>query len=360
MIPYTDLHGQYMDCKKDVDAAIQFCLDHNHYITGPTIEEFEQSFATVTGAEAVSAVGSGSMALILALKALGIKEGDEIITTPMTFVATPEAICNVGAEPVFVDVDDNCLIDIDKIEEAITSSTRAILFVDMYGQTPDLERLSIMAAAHGLFLIEDAAHSAGAFYRGEPVGSNRWVDATCFSFNPVKNLGAIGDAGAVTGSQELIDKVNMLRDHGRNTRYEFEQVGFNSRMDCIQAKVLTAKLSYLQGWIERIREVCLRYNEALHDRVIIPSELENNYHAFYAYVIQHDDRDGLQKYLLDNGVGTNIHYMNPCHTQPAYSMYKSNCPKAEYLTKRILSLPKYTSLHPTDQEKIVELINGYK
>ena len=358
MIPYYDLHAQYKDCQRDVDEAIQYCLTTSQYMTGPIIEEFEANLAVCVQAESAAAVGSGSMALILTLQALGIGPGDEVITTPLTFISTPEAIVQVGAEPVFVDVDDNYLIDVNKIKDAITEKTKAILFVDLYGQCPDIGALRDLVLHHDLHLIEDAAQSIGSFWSEKPVGSLP-VTATCFSFNPIKNLGAIGNAGAVVGSKDLIDQIKSLRNHGASEQYVYDRIGYNSRMDCIQAKVLSAKLPHLQGWLRRKREVTDYYTTNLKN-VVTPVEVEGNYHSFYAYVIQHDNRDALRMYLLENEVATLVHYPNPCHTQKAYSKYRSNCPNAEYLTKRIVSLPAYFNLHPSDAERIVRLINTFQ
>ena len=357
-IPYTDLQAQYQFCKTEVDEAIKYVIDTNQFITGPIVDEFENDFSVYTGAESCASVGSGSMALILALKALGIGKGQEVITTPMTFVATPEAICNVGASPVFVDVDENYLIDVNKIEEAITDKTSAILFVDLYGQSPNLDRLNDIAKKHRLFIIEDAAQSAGASFGNKIIGHHDNADLTCFSFNPVKNFGAMGDAGGVTGTKQLIDKVKLYRDHGRSERYSYDTVGYNSRIDCMQAKILTAKLPALDEMIQKKRDICHRYNDQLKN-VVTPEETRGAIHSYYAYVIRHEDRDGLQKHLQDNGIQTNIHYKGTCHTQPAYSNYKSNCPVAEEYTKQILSIPSYFTLTEEQQGYIVEKINEY-
>ena len=199
MIPFTDLKSQYLEAKEDIDAAIQYCIDGSHFITGPVTDNFERLMTDYTGAEACASTGSGSTALLCALLACDIGKGDEVITTAHTFVSTAEAILQAGATPVFVDIDAYFLLDVNKIEEAITPNTRAILFVDTYGQTPDIDKLKEIATKHGLRLIEDAAQSFGAKYKGQRVGN--LVDLTCFSFNPVKNLGAMGDAGAITASK---------------------------------------------------------------------------------------------------------------------------------------------------------------
>ncbi len=359
LIPYNNLYAQYADCKKEVDSAIKYCLSNSCYSAGKVVEKFEESFAYCVQAHACAGVNSGSSALLLALKALDIGPGDEVITTPFTFIATPEAIVNAGATPVFVDIDDNYLIDVEKVEDAITDKTKAILIVDMFGQCANLEKLRFLSNKHNIKLIQDAAHSAGSFYDNVPVGSGYMVDATCFSFNPVKNLGAIGNAGGVTGSTELIDKVKMLRTHGRTPDGSFEMIGVNAMMDGIQAKVLTAKLPYLQIWIQRKREVCEYYSNNLDmSKFVLPSEVTGNYHSYYSYVVECDDRDGLATHLANHEIQSNIQYP-VCHTQPAYSNFRSECPNAEYISKRVLSIPSSWYMSQYEKELIVETMNSF-
>ena len=229
-IPFTNLLQQYHDCKLEIDQAIADTIASSSYITGPDVTRFETVFARYVGAEDCAATGSGTMALIIALRALGIGPGDEVLTTPHTFVATTEAIVIVGATPVFVDIDPYThLISVDHIEANITPRTRAILFVDIYGQCPNITAIRDICNRHNLFMVEDAAHSIGNTFKGQTVGSIS--DITCFSFNPVKNLGAMGDSGCCTGSRELMDRVRMYRDHGRIGRYEIVEVGYNARID---------------------------------------------------------------------------------------------------------------------------------
>lgn len=353
-IPFTKLQDQYQDCKSQIDSAIQRILDTDEFITGPTAEKFELTWARHVHADACASVGNGTFALTLSLMACGIKAGHEVITTPHTFISTAEAIKVIGAKPVFVDIDEYYHIDIDQIENKITHNTKAILFVDLYGQTPDVDRLKYIAKKHNLFLIEDAAQSAGAKYRGKPVGN--LVDLTCFSFNPVKNLGAIGDAGAVTGRRDLIDKVKMYRDHGRNSKYNYDAVGFNARIDCIQAAVLLEKMQHYEKWINGRIAVCERYNDELE--CITPLTRPENRHSYYVYVIQVPNRNEFVEYMKSLGIGTNIHYKTPINVHQPYHPYQP-CPRAEWVCDQIVSLPSYYSLTESEQSYIIEHTNKW-
>ena len=241
IIPFVDLYSQYEELQSEIDHAISDIIRRSDYITGPTVEKFEKAICDYTGAEDCASIGSGTNALTCALKALGIGPGHQVMTVGHTFVSTTESIVNVGATPVFVDIDDFYHLDTSKMQ--LTDTLKAILFVDLYGQTPDIDQIKKFAKQFNLHVIEDAAQSFGSEYKGKKVGS--LVDLTCFSFNPVKNLGAMGDAGAVTGSKHLIDKVRMFRDHGRKTKFEYDTVGFNARIDNLQAVVIQTKLKKL-------------------------------------------------------------------------------------------------------------------
>ena len=363
MIPFTDLKSQYTEAKEDIDAAIQYCIEGNHFITGPVTDHFENVIAEYTGAEACASTGSGSTALLCALLACDIGKGDEVITTPHTFVSTSEAILQAGATPIFVDIDTDYLININKIEEFITHKTKAILFVDTYGQTPDIDKLK----EYDLLLIEDAAQSFGAKYKGQRVGN--LVDLTCFSFNPVKNLGAMGDAGAITGNKELIDKARMYRDHGRKDKWLYHTMGYNARIDNIQAKIIEAKLPYLDKWLESKREICTKYNEQLYsDRFLLPCEAYDNTHSWYVYVVQlmegphlglEKTRDHFMEYMFDKGIQCNIHYRVPMTKQPAYKKYQADCDYANFVCDYIISLPCYHSLTNEQQDYIIKTANEY-
>ena len=356
-IPFVDLFPQYEELKSDIDFALRDIISRSDFITGPTVEDFEKKICEYTGAEACASIGSGTNALICALKALGIKKGHEVMTVGHTFVSTTEAIVNVGATPIFVDIDEFYHMDISKMKPS--KKLKAILFVDLYGQTPDIDKIKSFARKHNLFVIEDAAQSFGAEYKGKKVGS--LVDLTCFSFNPVKNLGAMGDAGAVTGQKPIIDKVKMFRDHGRRTKFEYETVGYNARIDNLQAVVIQTKLKKIDEWLDKKRKICRRYTQFLQDVVHCPKEASWGQHSYYVYVIETPagTRDSLQNFLKQKGIGTNIHYRYPTHTTEAYKQYGTSLPRTEYICRNILSLPCYHTLPTHHQDYVIKAIKDF-
>lgn len=357
-IPFTNLHQQYLDCKSDIDAAIASVIESSSFITGPDVTKFESVFAEYVGAEDCASTGSGTMALICALRALNIGPGDQVLTTPHTFVATTEAIVMVGAEPVFVDIDPKThLIDLNKLEQLITQHTRAVLFVDIYGQCPNMHHLRQIANEYNLFLVEDAAHSIGNRFHGQPVGS--MADITCFSFNPVKNLGAMGDAGCCAGSKELMERVRMYRDHGRTERYNIIEVGYNARIDNMQSNIVLAKLPYLQSWLDRKQAIADYYSQNLQRIVQTPTIEPGNTHSYYVYVIQTSLRDDLKQHLTDCGIQTNIHYAITTHQQPAYQKYSRPCPIADLVVTEILSLPCWYSMSDSQVNYVVDSIRSW-
>jgi dTDP-4-amino-4,6-dideoxygalactose transaminase len=357
-IPFTNLHQQYLDCKTEIDLAIANTIASSSYITGPDVTEFERTMAAYVGAEDCASTGSGTTGLLCAMRALGIGPGDQVLTTPHTFVATTEAIVSVGATPVFVDIDPGThLIDLDQLASKITSRTRAIAYVDIYGQCPDLDRMRDIAVTHDLVTIEDAAHSLGTTWQGRPVGSQ--ADITCFSFNPVKNLGAMGDAGCVTGSKTLMDRVRMYRDHGRIGRYDIVELGYNARIDNMQANIVMAKLPYLAGWIKRKQEIVDHYNQQL-STVVKTIKLDPRVgQGHYVYVIQTDCRDQLRQHLESQGIATNIHYATTTHQQPAFSQWYTPCPVAEQTVKEILSLPCWYSMTQEQIDHVVVSVQEF-
>jgi len=357
-IPYTNLHQQYQDCKWEIDRAIEETIATSQFITGPYVNSFETALIEYTGAEACASTGSGTTALICSLRAAGIGPGDEVITTPMTFVATTEAIASVGASPVFVDIDpETYLIDIDLIEQHITERTRAILLVDLYGQCPDLYRIRAICYNYNLIMIEDAAQSFGNVYKDQVVGT--YADYTCVSFNPVKNLGAMGDAGCVLGPKENMNRVRMYRDHGRSDRYSYDYVGYNARIDNLQANIVRAKLPYLNIWLERKQAIAEYYSKNIRT-VDTPVIEPGNAHTFYGYVVRSNHRDAFKQHLADAGIETNIQYATTTNTQPAYSKWYKECPRAELAVKEILSIPCWYSLTDAQVEYIVDTINKFK
>jgi UDP-2-acetamido-2-deoxy-ribo-hexuluronate aminotransferase len=358
MIPFTDLKQQYLEIKTDIDAAIARVLDTSNYITGTITDEFETKFAEWVGAESCCATGSGTTALMCSMMAIGIADGDEVITTPHTFISTSEAIIWQGASPVFVDIDDNHQIDVDQIERRITDKTKAILFVDMYGHTPDIDRLREIADKYNLYLIEDAAHSVRSKYKGVQVGS--LADLTCFSFNPVKNLGAMGDAGAITGRADLIARARMYNNHGRQNKWTFELRGINARIDNLQAAIVLAKLPYLDSWLDGKRAICHRYTEQLKDYVVTPKEYAWCHHTYYVYVIEVPRRDEFIEYMKTNGVMCNVHYLESLNEQPLFQKYMSEpTPKVSAMCRRIVSLPCYHTLTIDQQDHIINLVKAW-
>jgi dTDP-4-amino-4,6-dideoxygalactose transaminase len=357
-IPFTNLFQQYLDCKTEIDEAIAHVIATSSFITGPDVTRFELEFAAYVGAEDCASTGSGTTALICALRALGIGKGDEVITTPHTFVATTEAIVSVGATPIFVDIDqDTHLIDLDLVEKAITPHTAAIMFVDIYGQCPNMQRLSAIRDKYDLYLIEDAAHSLGNSFMEHTVGS--FADITCFSFNPVKNLGAMGDAGCAVGEKILMDKVRMYRDHGRIGRYDIVEIGYNARIDNMQSNIILAKLPKLKKWLERKRNICAYYDSKLYE-IVKPVKIEpGNSHSRYVYVIQTPHRNELKEFLINRGIDTSIHYSTTTHQQVAYLPWYRPCPIAEKTVNEILSLPCWPSMNDIEVNYVVNCIEEF-
>ena len=356
-IPFVDLYPQYEELQSEIDLAIRDIITRSDYITGPTVEKFEKAITDYTGAEACASIGSGTNALVCALKALDIGPGHQVMTVGHTFVSTTEAIVNVGATPVFVDIDEFYHLDVNKME--LTDTLKAILFVDLYGQTPDIDKILNFAKQFNLKVIEDAAQSFGSEYKGKKIGSVS--DLTCFSFNPVKNLGAMGDAGAVTGKKEYIDKVKMYRDHGRKTKFEYDSVGYNARIDNIQAVVIQTKLKKIDDWLDKKRKICRKYTKELEGIVKCPKEAPWSKHTYYVYVIETPEgtRDKLQEYLKQKGIGTNIHYKFPTHKTKAFKEYTTLLEKTEFICKNILSLPCYHTLPEHHQNYIIKCVKEF-
>ncbi|MCL5958576.1 MAG: DegT/DnrJ/EryC1/StrS family aminotransferase [Chloroflexi bacterium] len=351
-IKFVDLKAQLHSIKDEIDAAMNEVMSNCSFVGGKAIKTFEEEFAAYCGVKHVLGVGNGTDALQLALLGCGVGPGQEVITATHTFTATAEAIVNVGARPVFVDVDQTYNIDVNQVQDKITSRTRAIIPVHLYGQPADMAPLMSLADKHGLKVIEDAAQAHGARYQGRRAGSLGHV--ACFSFYPGKNLGAYGDAGAVaTGDPEIARRVDVLRDHGRAGKYVHEVVGFNSRLDSLQAAVLRVKLSHLDDWNERRRSRAALYNDLLAGvpGVVTPFVAPNVEHVYHLYVIQVPERDRVQAALKQAGIETGIHYPIPLHEQPAYSNLKhmpDDFPVSHAIAPQILSLPMFAEL--TDEQ----------
>lgn len=365
MIPFVDLKAQYDSIKDEIDDAIQIVLNNTSFIMGEELKKFEEEFAQFCDVKYAIGVANGSDALILALRACVISEGDEVITVPHTFIATAEAISNVGGKVVFVDIDPRTYtIDVSKIEEKITDKTKAIIPVHLYGQPADMDPIMGLAKKYNLKVIEDAAQAHGAEYKEKKVGSIG--DVGCFSFYPGKNLGAYGDAGmTTTNNEEIAEKVKLLRNHGRiSKKYEHNIEGYSSRLDNLQAAILRVKLRHLSKWNESRRRNANKYNELLSniDGIITPYEADYAKHVYHLYVIRTEERDKLRDKLKSNGISTGIHYPIPLHLQPAYKYlgYKErDFLITEKASQEILSLPMFADLSNRQIEEICYWIKNY-
>jgi len=358
-VPFLDLKAQYNSIRDEIAAALQQVLDNTAFAGGPFVAKFEEEFASFCNADSAVGVGSGTEALWLALLGLGIGEGDEVITTPNTFIATAEAITFSGAKPVFVDIDKETYnIDPELLKAAITPKTKAIIPVHLYGQPADMGRILEIAQAHNLFVIEDACQAHGAEYKGQRVGSIG--DAGCFSFYPGKNLGAYGEAGAVvTNNQELADKIKVLRDHGQREKYYHSMVGWNARMDGFQGAVLSVKLKRLDQWNESRRENAGLYNSLLADvgQIVTPFEADYARHIYHIYPVLTENRQQLMDALAKEQIYCGIHYPIPLHLQAAYSSLgykKGDLPVAEKCQSQLVSLPMFPELTSEQIEYAVE------
>ena len=328
------------------------------------MERFEKEFASFCGCKFAVGVGSGTTALWMALLALGVRHGDEVITVPNTFIATCEAISFCGAKPVFVDIDETTYnIDPDLLKDAITPRTKAIIPVHLYGQMADMDRIMEIARAHGLFVIEDACQAHGAEHKGKRAGTIG--DVGCFSFYPGKNLGAYGEAGAiVTNNSELAGEVRMFRDHGQVKKYYHSVVGWNGRMDGLQAAVLSVKLNYLAAWNEARRGNAQLYNELLAntDGLITPVEADYARHIYHIYAVRVENRDALMSDLAQKDIGCGIHYPLPIHLQEAYRFLghqKGSFPVAERCAQEQVSLPMFAELTPGQIEQVCREIRSF-
>jgi dTDP-4-amino-4,6-dideoxygalactose transaminase len=365
-VPFVDLRVQNETIKQELLDRFSGIIERSAFTLGDEVVEFEENFARFCNVRCGVGVGSGTDALVLALRALDVGPGDEVITVVNTFVATAEAIAHVGAKPVLVDIDlSSYNIDVTQIESQITERTRAIIPVHLYGQSASMDSIIALAQRYGLRVIEDAAQAQGAKYQGQPVGS--LGDVGCFSFYPAKNLGAYGDAGAViTNRDDVALRVRELRDHGGSRKYEHRVVGYTSRLDALQAAVLNTKMAYLNQWNEMRQEIAHLYNELLSDesRVILPTSEEQSTHVFHLYVIRIEsaDRDALSSYLASKGIATGIHYPIPVHLTQAFQYlgYKEGTfPVAEQGASQILSLPIYPGLELRHVEYVAHEIKAF-
>ncbi|MFH1101848.1 MAG: DegT/DnrJ/EryC1/StrS family aminotransferase [Methanobacteriota archaeon] len=356
-IPLVDLKANYLSIKKEIDSSMQEVIDTTSFIMGKTLKTFEENFARFCKAKHMIGCASGTAAVHLALLAAGSKKGDEVLTVPNTFIATTECISYVGGKIRFVDVaEDTALIDIEKLEKAITSKTKAIIVVHLYGQMPDMQHIREIADDHGIFLIEDAAQAHAAEWNGHQPGF--YGDVASYSFFPAKNLGCFGDGGGVvTNNDEIAGNLRLLMNHGRSTKYEHLMEGYNYRLDTLQAAVLNAKLPHLQKWTDQRRAHAAYYNMHLPEGVTKPVEAEEAKHVYYMYEIRTKTRDELMEFLKEKGVDCGVHYPIPLHLQPAYKALgwkPSDFPVSEMLAKEILSIPIYPELTVEQRAYIVD------
>jgi dTDP-4-amino-4,6-dideoxygalactose transaminase len=347
-VPYLDLKAQYRAIKPEIDAAVGRVLESCQFVLGPEVSDFEKAFATYCGGSECVALNSGTSALHLALLAAGVGPGDEVVTTPFTFVASVAAILYAGARPILVDIDPRSFtLDPSKIEASITSRTKVLLPVHLYGQPADMDPIMDIARRHNLIVIEDAAQAHGAQYKGRPAGSIGHM--ACFSFYPGKNLGAYGEGGAVTtNNSEYARMIRMLRDWGQDRKYHHLLRGYNYRMEGLQGAVLNVKLRHLEQWTGARRSIVQHYNRLLSDcELELPIEKPWARHVYHVYTVRSKERDRLQKALADEGIQTGIHYPVPVHLQPAYAdldYEPGSFPEAEAAAKQVLSLPLYPEL----------------
>lgn len=346
-IPLVDLKRRYNSLKDEIDSGIKNVIETTSFINGDDVKALEREFADYCGKKYAVGCANGTAALHLALLALNIKPGDEVITVPNTFIATSESITQSGAKVKFVDIDEKTmLMDLDALEAAISPKTKAVIAVHLYGQMVDMKRLMAIARKNNLKVIEDCAQAHGAEQDGRKAPHG---DIGCFSFFPAKIIGAFGDAGiVVTDNEEYAKRMKQLSDHGRIDKYNSQFEGYNYRLDTLQAAILRPQLRKLEQFVNRRREIAKKYDSQLKGLVEVPFEAEGNKHAYYMYVIKTKNRDALMNNLKQDGIATGIHYPTPLHLQPAYAHVKEKFPAAEKCAKEILSLPMFPEM--TDEE----------
>ncbi|UCH46406.1 MAG: DegT/DnrJ/EryC1/StrS family aminotransferase [Nitrospiraceae bacterium] len=348
-VPMLDLKAQYMPLREEIENAFSNILDSGRFVLGENVASFEKEIAAYHGVIGAVGLASGTDALHLSLKSLDITSGDEVITTPFTFIATAEAITYVNAKPVFVDIDRNTLnMDPAQIEDKITERTKAILIVHLFGQPAEMDEIMAIARRHNLRVVEDCAQSFGAKYEGAPIGS--FGDTSCFSFYPSKNLGAHGDGGMmISDNAKLCKKVELLRNHGTVGPYIHDFIGFNSRLDEIQAAILRIKFKYIDEYIAKRRNLASLYTSILNGVVQCPLEIENRKHVYHQYTIRTPLRDKIQQDLADHAISSVVYYPMPLHLQKAFDYLgygKGSFPEAEAAAEDVLSLPIYPELAP--------------
>ncbi len=359
VIPMLDLKAQYLTIKEEIKSAVRDIIESGRFILGENVSSFEQEIASYHDVSNAVGLASGTDALHLSLNALGIKEGDEVITTPFTFIASAEAIAYVHATPVFVDIDKHTLnMDVSKIEEKITAKTKAIVVVHLFGIPADMTEIMALAKKYNLKIVEDCAQSFGAKYKGTAVGSIG--DCGCYSFYPSKNLGAYGDGGMmITNNPEIADRVKLLRNHGTVGPYQHGFIGFNSRLDEIHAAILRIKLRHIDQYNLNRSKIAEIYTSILSDELQCPVEMDDRTHVYHQYTIRTPLRDSIQKTLHDNLISSVVYYPSPLHFQEAFSYlrYKEgDFPESETAAREVLSLPMYPELELNKAEHIAKTI----
>jgi dTDP-4-amino-4,6-dideoxygalactose transaminase len=363
-IPLLDPKRQYKRIGKEIERAVLSVLVSGRYVLGPVVEAFERDVAEYCRVEYAVGCASGTDALLLALTAIGVEKGDEVITTPYTFFSTASTVYRIGAVPVFCDIDPETYnIDPNLIEAKVTERTKAILPVHLFGQTAEMDPILEIAKKHNLFVIEDAAQALGAKYKKKMAGA--LGDVGCFSFFPTKNLGGYGDGGMViTNNPEIAKKVKMLRVHGASPKYYHKTVGYNSRLDPIQAAALSVKLRYLNEWNRERRRKADNYNRLLSSlrEITLPKSISHCFHIYNQYTICAKDRDGLRQHLKNKGIETEIYYPLPLHLQECFGYLgyrEGDLPEAERCAEESLAIPVYPELTEDEQERIAEEITNF-
>jgi dTDP-4-amino-4,6-dideoxygalactose transaminase len=362
-VPFLDLKRQYGAIKKEMDEAVFSVLSNTQFILGPEVKSLEEKIAVYCGTKFAIGVASGTDALLLSLRACGVKSGDEVITTGFSFFASAGVISRLGANPIFVDIDPETYnINPDQIEKKVTPKTKAIMPVYLFGQCANMDPIMEVARKHNLKVIEDAAQAIGAEYKGKKAGAIG--EFGCFSFFPSKNLGGAGDGGmVVTNDPELAEMVRILRVHGSKPKYYHSTIGYNSRLDTIQAAILSVKLKYLDDWTKKRREHAEVYNSAFKDLdMITPKEENFNYHIYNQYTIAVKNRDELRNYLKEKQIGHDTYYPVPLHLQECYKFLgykKGDLPVSEKKAEEVVSIPIYPELTEEEQEYVISTIKGF-
>lgn len=362
-VPLLDLVKQYKNIEAEIKAAVDDVLSSGNYIMGKHVADFEQKMADYCNVKCAIGVANGTDALLLVLDALGIGPGDEVITTPFTFFASAEVVSQLGAKPVFIDIDPKTYnFDVSKLEAAITPNTKAIIPVHIFGQPVDMDEVLALAKKYNLYVVEDACQAIGSKYKEQKIGS--LGVAGCFSFFPTKNLGGYGDGGMiVTNDEELAKKIKILRAHGSNPKYYHSMIGYNSRLDSLQAAMLNVKLAYIDQWNAARRQKAAVYNEALKDLPIqVPFEKENRYAVYHLYIIQTDLRDELMAFLQEKGISSGVYYPVPLHLQEVYKDLgydRESLIESEKAAKGTMALPLYPEMTEEEQQYVISVVREF-